>query len=749
MTAKENIVSVVWKLLSLTRGILPPSYAASSLLLFMVIRRLECLYEPYRMKVLSIYDRDKNQLDEYDMDKKIRKALGRDLDYYILTNSTMRDLLAHGYFQGTAGLEHYIRCFDRNTAEQLIKFGALDYANRLLYAKSFAEVINEVGKLSLDATITREEFDEVVSWLLQLSYSDGKVNAESYSTSELSKIMATALLADKKEEKLTTIYDPVCGSGNLLRVVQSQYQHPVSVYGQDISERMTSLNGLLAKTSNIRDCYFVPGDVLEVDGFPERQFDYVVADLPFRMRIDNHLLWNDNRFPMGMPSNSDATGLFIQHIVSKMALKGKAVFTCAPLFLFEEHPYSDRLRSWLLKQDVIECIIALPSGFISGTTLKTCLCVLNKNKSKQRKGTVQIINAESLFPRQRMRGILLTDRAIEMLLSIYHSFENNSYCRIANNDDFFQSEVQIKQPKRKEDGSIAIIDGKMVADREKTISVTIPKGENNLEDYIYRNVITHLDKDSWIDQTSVRVKCKIDIYAPFEKVLECPSLADIENNVSKLSKGITALFANLFNEKQNDRLYIPEETHPLRAVVGSVSQITRSRTPLDRIGRKSKYPILTPDYLRGYISEPNEFVESLASDQIVAEGDVLILMDGENAGEVFYGKQGCMTKTLVKVELTTDAFDKDYFYYQLKAKEPELRQRARGEAIKHLTSSDLRSISLIVPSKTQQVSVVRYLKPKTKALDELIPMLGGKARETLISYRQALISEAINPKSCF
>ena len=280
MTAKENIVSVVWKLLSLTRGILPPSYAASALLLFMVIRRLECLYEPYRMKVLSIYDRDKNQLDEYDMDKKIRKALGRDLDYYILTNSTMRDLLAHGYFQGTAGLEHYIRCFDRNTAEQLIKFGALDYANRLLYAKSFAQVINEVSKFSLDATITREEFDEVVSWLIQLSYSDGKVNAEFFSTGELSKIMATALLADKKEERFTTIYDPVCGTGNLLRVVQSQYQQPVSVYGQDISERMTSLNGLLAKTSNIRDCYFVPGDVLEVDGFPERQFDCVVADLP-------------------------------------------------------------------------------------------------------------------------------------------------------------------------------------------------------------------------------------------------------------------------------------------------------------------------------------------------------------------------------------------------------------------------------------------------------------------------------------
>ena len=745
MTAKENIESIkqkLWDLLSMTRGSLPTSYSASALLLFVILRRLECLYEPYRMKVLSIYNKDKNQLDENDMDKKIRKALGTDLDYYILTNNTMRDLLVHGYFQGAAGFEHYIRCFDRNTAEQLFKFGALDYANRLLYAKTFGQIINGVCMLSFDETITREGFEEVVSWLLQISYADERVTAQYYSTDELSKIMAAIVLAEGKAEKNTTLYDPTCGSGNLLREAQSQYGLPMSVYGQEINERLASLNNLLAKTSSFKDYCFVSGDVLEEDRFPEKQFDYVVADPPIRLKIDGQQLMNDNRFPMGI--SNDATGLFIQHIISKMAPKGKAVFTCLPSFFIEEHAFSNRLRSWLLKTDIIECIIALPSGFITGTTVKTSICVLNKNKSKQRKETVQIINAEQLFPRQRMRGIMLTKEALDNLLSLYRSFANNEYSHIANNDEFYQYEVDVKQPKRNKDGSLIIVDGQIVAEREKTIPVTIPKGENNLEDYIYRNVMTHLDKDSWIDQTSVRKKCKIDVYAPFEKKIESRSFSDIEKDASELFSGITALFANLFNENQSNQLYFPEESHPLRAVIGSVAQITRSRTPLDRIGRKSKYPILTPDYLRGYISEPNEFVESLASDQIVVEGDILILMDGENAGEVFYGKQGCMTKTMVKVELTTDVFDKDYFYYQLKAKEPELRQRARGESIKHLTSSDLRSINLIVPSKAQQIAVVSYLKPKIKALDELIPMLGGIARETLINYRQSLITETLN-----
>jgi type I restriction enzyme M protein len=747
MTAKENIESIksyLLKLLSQTKGNFPQSYMASALLLFVIIRRLECLYEPYRMKVLSIFNRDKNQLDEYDMDRKIRKVLGADLDYYILTPSTMRDLLVHGYFQGAAGFEHYIRCFDRNTAEQLFKFGALDYANRLHYTKTFAQVVHEVCMLRFDSTMTREEFEEVVSWLLYLSYSDGKISSEFYSTNELSKVMTAVLFAEEKVERCATLYDPVCGSGNLLRIVHSRFCQPMSVYGQEISERMISLNGLLAKTTVIRDCHFVSGDVLEEDRFPRQQFDYIVADPPIRQRIYGHRLWNDYRFPMGVPSNNDATGLFIQHIISKMAPQGRAVFTCVPSFFFEERSYSDRLRSWLLKQDIIECIIALPNGFIPGTMLKTCLCVLNKNKSKHRKGTIQIINAESLFLRQKMRGIVLSDEVLNNLVSTYNSFENNGYCHIAYTNEFYQYEVDVKQPKRNDDNSLVIVDGKMVADRQKTISVTIPKGEKNLENYIYRNVITHLDKDSWIDQTSVRVICKIDINTPFEKKIEIRSLPDIERDVSLLNDSITDLFANIFGDNQNkQQIRIRREYNPSQTLFGSVTQITRSKTPLMRIGRKSKYPVLTLDYLRGYISEPNEYVEYMTDDQIVEEGDVLIMMDGENAGEVLRGKHGCLTKTMVKVELTTDAFDRDYFYYQLKAKEPELRMKVRGEAIKHLTVSDLRSLQLVVPSISYQVAVAHSLKSKIEAVDELLPLLGGNARVVLVEYRQALITEAV------
>lgn len=125
----------------------------------------------------------------------------------------------------------------------------------------------------------------------------------------------------------------------------------------------------------------------------------------------------------------------------------------------------------------------------------------------------------------------------------------------------------------------------------------------------------------------------------------------------------------------------------------------------------------------------------------------MVLLDGDNAGEVFYGKKGYMSRTMAKVDLDTNLFNPEYFYYLIKSVEPELRNMAKGNAIKHLTISDLRSVQLTIPSLVEQITVVRYLNPRIKALNKLIPLLGGEARETLLNYRQALITEAINPKN--
>lgn len=729
----EFIKSHLFRILSLTRGRLPQSYTASALLLFVIIRRMECLFDPYRKKVLSIYSKDKELLDEHDMDKKIHKVLSGDLNFYILTPSTMRDLLVHGYFQGVAGLEHYIRCFDRETADQLLGYGALDYANRLLFAKSFAPIINEICVLPLGTTMSREEFEEIVSWLVQMeALGGGQLYAERYSTTELSKIMSTLLLSGKKIKSGAKLYDPSCGTGNLIRTILSQTDVSMSIFGHEINSRIVCLNELLAKTTTLQKWNIVEGDALTMDPFPDLYFDYVVADLPLQVEIQDAYRIDERRFPLGIPPSNKGIWLFIQHVIAKMAPRGKAVITCPQAIWYDDSPYSNNVRTWMLNNDIIDTLVSLPVGL---TASGNCVCVLNKDKPKQRKNIVQIIRAESLFPKQKRRGIMLTDTVLEILSTTYSSFEENDFCHLANVNSFFKTTIDVKQVVKNENNELVY---------RESIAVTIPADEGDIKEYINKNVIRHSGADVLIDWKSKRTKCIIDIRAPFETIAERRSVTAIKKDVVKLRSTIESSFTSLFAEdKKNQPVYSPEDFHPMQAILGSVAKITRSRSPLVRIGKKSKYPVLNPDYLRGFISEPKEYVESVSDDQIVRDGDILVMMDGENAGEVFRGKHGILSSTMVKVENTTPTFDRDYFYYFLKAKEPELRLKVRGDFIKHLSVSDLRSLGIVIPSISLQITTARSINPKIEAIDNLLSLFGGDARATLVEYRQSLIQDAI------
>ena len=729
----EFIKSHLFRILSLTRGRLPQSYMASALLLFVIIRRMECLFDPYRKKVLSIYSKDKELLDEHDMDKKIHKVLSGDLNFYILTPSTMRDLLVHGYFQGVAGLEHYIRCFDRETADQLLGYGALDYANRLLFAKSFAPIINEICVLPLGTTMSREEFEEIVSWLVQMEALSGRqLSAERYSTTELSKIMSTLLLTGEKIKSGAKLYDPSCGTGNLIRTILSQTDVSMSIFGHEINSRIVCLSELLTKTTSSQKWNIVEGDALTMDPFPDLYFDYVVADLPLQVEIQEAYRIDERRFPLGIPPSNKGIWLFIQHVIAKMAPRGKAVITCPQAIWYDDSPYSNNVRTWMLNNDIIDTLVSLPVGL---TASGNCVCVLNKDKPKQRKNIVQIIRAESLFPKQKRRGIMLTDTVLEILSTTYSSFEENDFCHLANVNSFFKTTIDVKQVVKNENNELVY---------RESIAVTIPADEGDIKEYINKNVIRHSGADVLIDWKSKRTKCIIDIRAPFETIAERRSVTAIKKDVVKLRSTIESSFTSLFAEdKKNQPVYSPEDFHPMQAILGSVAKITRSRSPLARIGKKSKYPVLNPDYLRGFISEPKEYVESVSDDQIVRDGDILIMMDGENAGEVFRGKHGILSSTMVKVENTTPTFDRDYFYYFLKAKEPELRLKVRGDFIKHLSVSDLRSLEIVIPSISLQITMARSINPKIEAIDNLLSLFGGDARATLVEYRQSLIQDAI------
>lgn len=716
---------------------MPVTDSANALLLFLILRRLECMFEPYRNQVMNLYNRYKDVVDRDDLDIKVRNAIGCEIDFYILSASTMGDLLSHGYLQGASGLEHYIDCFDARTARQLKEFGAIEYASKLMYDDLYYFVVDSICYLELGNSIDAEDFEGIVIDLISSS------SNYQYTSSELSRLMATLLLDDKKEGG-RRLYDPTCGSGNLLRMVQSMSKTRLFVTGQDMDPKMSSLNALLSKATYQFENRFATGTAFIMDAFPNEYFDYIVADLPLRFMVTGFFALDRNIYPFGMPSNNDGTWLFIQHIIAKMKQSGRAVFTCLPSIFMEDHPYCNMVRAWMLENDLIESIISLPTGALyPKTSAAICLCVLNKDKSSERKNKVQIINANAFVYGNKNRRFTLTDDFSNQIVNAFTEFEENEFCHIANNEEFTQYVFKIYQPERDENSNVIIVKGEKKIDSKKTVVVSVPNTEKDVIDYVKRNILNHLDKESWIDFSSVRKKCVIDIRAPFIKKPEILPLSVLKNDVEHLLNQLSNQIHTLSSFEEDSIPVTPQFGGPDTCLLGTVARFRRTRNQAS-VKTSGSYPILTPNYLRGYISKPEQYTDEIEGETLVEEGDILVLLKGDNAGEVFYGKKGYMSSTMAKLELGTNLFNREYFYYLIKSKEPELRNMAMGNVIKRIGISDLRSIQLSIPPMVQQISVVRYLNTRIKALDELIPMLGGEARETMLNYRQALINEAIN-----
>lgn len=733
----KSIKSRLWGISNKMRGTMSATDSANALLLFVILRRLECMFEPYRNQVMKLYNQYKDLVDRDDLDIKVRNAIGGEIDFYILSARTMGDLLSHGYLQGASGLEHYIDYFDARTARQLKEFGAIEYASKLMYDDLYYFVVDSICYLELGNSIDAEDFEGIVINLVSSS------SNHQYTSSELSRLMSTLLLDDRKEGGLK-LYDPTCGTGNLLRMAQSVSKYPLFASGQDMDPKLSSFNALLSKTTNQFNNRFANGNAIVADAFPNEFFDYIVADLPLRFMVTGFFALDRNIYPFGMPSNNDGTWLFIQHIIAKMKQSGRAVFTCLPSIFMEDHPYCSMVRAWMLENDLIESIITLPNGVLyPKTSAGICLCVLNKDKGKNRKNKVQIINANGFYYGYKNRKPVLTEELSALIVKTYTSCEENDYSHIADNEEFAQYVFKLFQPARDEDGNVIMVKGEKKVDSKKTAIVSVPNTEKDVIDYVKRNILNHLDKEAWIDFSSVQKKCIIDTRAPFIQKQETLPLSVLRNDVERLLNQLSNQIQTLSSLDEESIPLSPQFGGPDTCLLGTVAGVRRTKNPASvEVG--GTYPILTPNYLRGFILQPEQFTSEIEGETLVEDGDTLVLLKGDNAGEVFYGKKGYMSSTMAKLELGTNLFNREYFYYLIKSKEPELRNMAMGNVIKRIGMSDLRSLQLSIPSMVQQISVVRYLNSRIKALDELIPMLGSEARETMLNYRQALINEAIN-----
>ena len=444
---------------------------------FTLLRRLECVLEPTREKVLKAYEKYKDNKSR--LERELVAASG-----YPFYNTSKYTLETLGVKHTRSNLEDYISQFSGNvrTIFQQFKFNnsieALDDAG-ILYriCKNFSEIDLH------PESVPDRMMSNVYEHLIRRFGAEVNEAAEDFMTPRDVVRLATALLLhpdselfEQQEGVIRTIYDPACGTGGMFSDAISyigEMTDPDKVpptlvpFGQEVEPEtnavcLTSMLIRGEKTDNIK-----LGSTLSNDQLRGHRFHYGIANPPFGknwskdaevVKKEHEELGFNGRFGPGLPSIDDGSMLFLMNLVHKMESEenggGRVVIVLSgsPLFKGGAGGGESEIRRWLLENDLVEAIIALPTDLFFRTGIGTYLWVLSNKKDKERQGKVQLINAvEYHIPMQKSEGNkrrMVSEEQLTEILQAYEAFEESEISRIYESEHFGYRKVKVLRPLR-------------------------------------------------------------------------------------------------------------------------------------------------------------------------------------------------------------------------------------------------------------------------------------------------------------
>jgi len=469
-----NLINFVFEIANKLRGPYRPPQYRKVMLPMTVLRRLDCVLAPTKNQVLRDYEKLQARGLEGDALHKVlaRKASKeRDHPLYNISPYTFEKLLADPENIAT-NLVSYINGFSESARVIFEAFGfeseieKLDKANRLyLIVKEFADPRVNLHPSQVSNHDMGYVFEELVRKFNEQANEEA---GDHFTPREVIRLMAH-LLYTEDEDVYTpgiarTIYDPTAGTGGMLSVSEEYIteQNPqahLELFGQEYNEESWAIcrSDLLIKDEPVDNIAFgdTLGDGETGDGHEGKNFHYMLANPPFgvewkpqedHVRSEHNTLGFNGRFGPGLPRINDGATLFLLHMLSKMkpapAQGGEGsrigiVFNGSPLFNGEPGPSESNIRRWIIENDWLDAIIALPDQLFYNTGIYTYIWLVSNRKPAHRKGKVQLIDGTRHY--RKMKKSLgnkrneLSDEHIEELTRLYADFKNNAKCKVGLN----------------------------------------------------------------------------------------------------------------------------------------------------------------------------------------------------------------------------------------------------------------------------------------------------------------------------
>lgn len=537
-----NKAALIWAIADKITGVYKPHEYGKVILPLTVIKRFDSILEETKSDVLAAFEKCRNMDNDIMRNEILTKASGH--PFYNTSKYTLRTLLDDPDHIDD-NFASYINAFSPNVCEIIEKFEfAKDELPKMREYGLLFTVLQEFGTDKADMHPSRVSdiemgyiFEELIR---KFSESYNEEAGQHYTPREVIELMVHILLnfdnAMLSSKQARTIYDPACGTGGMLSIA-SEYikKHNSSAaflcFGQEINPETYAIAkaDMLIKGEN--DSLIRSGNTLSDDQFPNQTFNYIISNPPFgrewkkeKASVEKEAKLtreNGGRFFMGLPAIGDSQMLFLSNAVAKMkpveegGSRVAIVHNGSPLFTGDAGSGPSNIRKYLLENDLLEAIIALPNDIFYNTGIATYIWVLSNNKEKRRMGKVQLINANGLYEKRRKslgnKRNDIPQTAINEIAKIYGDFRENKLSKIFKNEDFGYRKVVVERPLRDESGKPILKKGKVQADPKLRDTENIPLSEDVAE-YMKREVLPYAP-DAWIDES----KTKIGYEIPFTR----------------------------------------------------------------------------------------------------------------------------------------------------------------------------------------------------------------------------------------
>lgn len=573
----SSVAAFIWSVADLLRGDYKQSDYGKVILPFTLLRRLECVLEPTRDAVRAEYE--------------ARKSMGIPLEVFLTKKSNQSFYNTSNFSLSTLmgdaanlrhNLETYIADFSPNAREIFERYKFTEQLAYLDESNLLYKIVEKFATVDLhpDAISNHQMglvFEELIRRFAEAS---NETAGEHFTPRDIVRL-TTSLLFIGDDTTLTkagivrSLYDPTAGTGGFLSS-GSEYVYEMNpdaklvTFGQELNPESYAIckADMLIKGQAVENIKY--GNTLSDDQLYDKKFDYMLSNPPFGVewkKVEKEVKKEHlekgfgGRFGPGLPRISDGSLLFLLHLISKMrpASEGGSrigiILNGSPLFTGSAGSGESEIRRYILENDLLEGIVAMPTDMFFNTGIATYIWILSNHKTPERKGRVQLVNASGFGENMRKnlgsKRKQLSDGSIDEITRIYGAYEESKISKIFNITDFGYRRITVERPLI-EDGKVVMSKGKPKPDTALRDNENIPLKED-IHEYFKREVLPHVP-DAWISEDKKHIDAKdgeigivgyeIPFNRHFYEYTPPRSLREIDTELD----GITQEILDLLNE---------------------------------------------------------------------------------------------------------------------------------------------------------------------------------------------------------